>query len=87
MSESAKTVGAMDVFLRMVERDDKAFKLAPMSNIIGARKVKLGTQVTIGVGDDICLQIAEGSLVGGFIFCDRKRFEEVKAELVAEATR
>ena len=84
---STKTIGALDVFARMVERDDKAFKVAPMSEIIGARKVRAGTQVTIGVGDDICLQIAEGSLVGGFIFCDRKRFEEVKAELVAEASR
>lgn len=84
MSE-VKTIRAMDVFLRMVESDDKAFKVAPMSNIIEARKVKHGTKVTIGVGEDICAKIMVGDLVGGFIFCDRKRFEEVKAELVTEA--
>jgi hypothetical protein len=79
-----KTVGAMDVFSRMMERDDKNFKLAPLSNIIEARKVKQGTRLTIGVGEDICAKILADELVGGFIFCDRKRFEEVKAELVAE---
>jgi hypothetical protein len=84
---STKLITALDVFSRMVATDDKAFRLAPMSEILGARKVRAGTQVTIGVGDDICLQIAEGSLVGGFIFCDRKRFEEVKAQIAAEAAR
>ncbi len=79
-----KSVSALAVFTRMVEKDDHTFKLAPLSNIIGARKVKQGTQVTIGVGADICTQIMANSLVGGFIFCDRQRFNEVKAQMEAE---
>jgi len=80
-----KKVSAFEVFLQMQNSDDKALKLAPLSNIIEARKVKEGTKVTIGVGEDICLKIMADELVGGLILVDRKRFNEVKAEMEAES--
>ena len=52
-----------------------------MSNIIEARTVKAGTKVTIGVEGNLCSAILAGDLVGGFILCDKKRFEELKAEM------
>jgi hypothetical protein len=68
----------------MTDRDDKALKLAPMSNIMQARKVKAGTKVTIGVEGNVVAQILTRQFVGGLILCDRSRYEEVKAEMEAE---
>lgn len=80
-------VSAFEVFLHMQNTDDKALKLAPLSNIIEARKVKQGTKVTMGVGEDICGKIMADELVGGLILVDRKRFDEVKAQLEAGAAK
>jgi hypothetical protein len=80
-------VGSFDVLKRLADMGDNDLRLAPMSEVISARKVKLGTQVTIGVGGDIVGSLAAGELVGGFLFCSKKRFEEVRAQLIAEAER
>lgn len=79
--QAVKKVSALEVFLRMQENDDKALKLAPLSNIIEARKVKGGTKVTIGFGADVIAGILNGDFVGGLIVCDKVAFERVKAEL------
>ena len=71
----------MHVFAHMVDTDDKEFRLAPISNIMSARKTKHGTQITMGIGDDIVGKIMNDELVGGFIFCDRKHFREVQEKL------
>lgn len=65
----------------MADTNDKALRFAPIGNVSSAKKVKAGTQIIMGIGDDICAKIAFGDLVGGFIYCDRKRFEEVKAQM------
>lgn len=77
-------IGAFEVFCRMVQTDDRALKLAPLSNVIEARAVKAGTQVTIGVGGNIVGQILHDEFVGGLLLCDRKRFEELRAEMERE---
>jgi hypothetical protein len=77
-------VNAFDVFSRMVERNDKAIQLAPLGNLIGARKGKQGTKVTIGVANDVVTGIALSKYVGGLILCDKERYAEVKAEMEAE---
>lgn len=79
-----RVIGSFDVLKRLADTGDNDLRLAPMSEVISARKVKAGTQVTIGVGSDICGAIAAGELVGGFLFCSKKRFEEVKRQLAAE---
>jgi hypothetical protein len=75
-----KTVGAFDVFKRMVDVDDKALELAPLNNIIHLKAVNAGTQVTIGVGRNILNDILDGRLVGGLILCNKEQFEKVKKE-------
>jgi hypothetical protein len=74
-------VNAFDVFSHMVETDDKAITMAALGNITELRKVKAGTNVTIGVAGDVVGSIYNGKYVGGLILCDKKRFDEVKAEL------
>ena len=80
------SVGNFSIFMRMIERDDKALKLAPLSNIIGAQASKRGTVVTIGVEGNVVTQICRDEFVGGLLLCDRKRFEEIKAEMENEAS-
>lgn len=80
----SKIVSAFEVFLRMQESDDQALRLAPLSNITEARKVKAGTKITIGFGGDVVSKIMFGELVGGLILVDKKRFEELKAEMQAK---
>jgi hypothetical protein len=74
-------VGAFEVFNKMVEMNDGAIKLAPLDNIVHLKKVRAGTEVTIGVQGDVVGPIFNGRFVGGLILCDKVRYEEVKAEM------
>jgi hypothetical protein len=74
------------IFEHMSQTDDNALKLAPIDNILEARLVKHGTKVTIGVGEDITGKILKGELIGGFIFCDKEHFEEVRTKLQNESS-
>ena len=75
---------ALDIFSHMVETNDKAITMAPLGNVTHLKKVRAGTNVTIGVAGDVVGAIYEGKYVGGLILCDKKRFDEVKAEMEAE---
>ena len=77
-------INSFDVFSRMVERDDKAITMAPLGNVTELKKVKGGTNVTIGVAGDAVGPIYNGKYIGGLILCEKKRFDEVKAEMEHE---
>lgn len=74
-----------DVVRRMIDTNDHACKLAPLSNIDGAQWTKRGTEITIGWPTNIVSQIANGDFTGGLLLIERERFEEVKAEIQEEA--
>lgn len=75
----------MDVFKRMVDTDDPKIELSPLgANLLNLKKVKHGTEVTIGVSGDRVGSIYNGKYVGGLILADKQRFEEVKAEMLRE---
>lgn len=74
-------VHPFDVFKALVEEDNKGIHLAPLNNIIRARKVKAGTEVTIGVAGDMVAPIMEGRYRGGLILCDRDEYVTVEKEL------
>lgn len=73
-------VNNFDVLKRMGELNRK-IQLAPLGNIVNVRKVKAGTQVTIGVGGDVVGSIAAGDFVGGLILADKSEFEATRDEL------
>ena len=77
-------INAFHVFCRMIDTNDQALKLAPLGNILGAKKVKAGTKVTIGVEGDIIAGILNGEYVGGLILCDKQRFDQTKRQLESE---
>lgn len=75
-------VGAFKVMQHMSDTGDNELKLAPLGNIMEARLTKKGTKITIGIGDDrLVTKLALGEIVGGFIYCDKKHWEEVEARL------
>lgn len=71
---------AWDVMKHLGESNNKALRLAPMSNVLRVQKVKLGTQITFGVGEDLVAAVANGTIVGGFLYCDRYAELAAKAE-------
>jgi hypothetical protein len=75
-------VNNFDVLKAMGERGLKV-TLAPLSNILNMRKVKAGTQVTIGLEGDLIMPLLEGKFVGGLILADQAEFYRVKADLEA----
>ena len=77
-------VNSFDVFKRMGEQNNTAMQLAPLGNITNMKKVKAGTDVTIGVGGDIIFGIMNGDYVGGLILCGKAEFEKVKREMEDE---
>jgi hypothetical protein len=77
-------VSNFDVMKRMSEKN-LDIRLAPVGNILSARKVRAGTQITIGFGDDVVAAIAAGRVCGGLILADKAQFDETKRELEREA--
>lgn len=78
----AAKVGSFEVMQHMVDTNDNELKLAPLSNITEARLTKAGSKITIGIGDDgFVTKLALGQVVGGFIYCDKKHWDEVEARL------
>jgi hypothetical protein len=75
-------VSAFLVFEKMTADNNNSMKFAPMENIINMQRTKRGINVTIGIGDDAFMEKAlNGTLVGGFIFCDTNEFRRVQKEL------
>lgn len=73
-------VNNFDVLKAIGERNG-SIQLAPLSNIINMKKVKAGTQITIGVGGDVIFGIMEGKYVGGLILADKAQFDAIKEEM------
>jgi hypothetical protein len=78
------SVNNFDVLKRMGENNGK-IQLAPLTNIVNLKKVKAGTQITIGVAGDVVSAIGiEGRFVGGLILADKEEFNRTKAAMEAE---
>jgi hypothetical protein len=67
--------------LKAMSRANGKIQLAPLANIISVRKVKAGTQVTIGVAGDLVADFARGRFVGGLVLADREEFELTAKEI------
>ena len=80
------SVNNFDVLKEMGKRNLN-IQMAPLGNIIKMRKLKAGTQVTIGVAGDVITRITFGEVVGGLILADKKQFDDVKGELETSAVQ
>lgn len=77
-------VGHFDICKVMCERD-MDIKVAPLDNVTNLRKVKGGTQVTIGVaGDEVAAIGLENRYVGGLLLINREQYFSIKKELESE---
>ena len=74
------SVNNFDVMKAMGEAN-RDIRLAPLSNIVHLRKVRAGTQITIGFEGDVVGAILAERFVGGLILADKAQFEETKREL------
>ena len=83
LSNAKSAVNNFNVMREMGKRN-LDIRLSPISNILRMRKVKAGTQITIGVAGDVITPITSGEMVGALILCDKKQFDRVKAELERE---
>ena len=71
--------------LRVMGERNLDIRLASLDNITNLKKVRAGTQITIGVEGDVVAAIAlDRKFVGGLILADKDQFAQVKAELEAE---
>jgi hypothetical protein len=74
-------VNNFDVLKEMGVRDMKV-GLSPLDNIVNLKKVKQGTQVTIGVAGDLVAALGiEHKFVGGLILADKDEFNAVRSEM------
>lgn len=77
----AKTIGHFDICKAMA-LEGLDIRIAPMDNVLNLRKVKAGTQVTIGVEGDLVAAIGvENKFVGGLLLMDREQYFSVKKRL------
>ena len=75
------SVNNFDVLKEMSVRDMKV-GLSPLDNIVNLKKVKHGTQVTIGVAGDLVAALGiEHKFVGGLILADKDEFNALKSEM------
>lgn len=76
-----KKVGHFDICKVMAERNME-IKIGPLENVSNLRKVKAGTQVTIGIaGDEVAAIGLENRYVGGLLLCNREEYFAIKKEL------
>ena len=79
----SREVGHFDICKAMaVEGQD--IRVAPLENVVRLRKVKAGTQVTIGVEGDLVADIWKGKFVGGLLLIDREQYFAMKRELESQ---
>lgn len=79
-------IGHFDICKQMaIENLD--IQMAPLDNVTDLRKVKAGTNVTIGVGGDMVAAIGlEHKYVGGLLLINREQYFAMKAKLEASET-
>ncbi len=75
-------VNNFDVLKKMGELNGK-IQMAPLGNIIHVKKVRAGTEITIGVAGDLVTAVFAGDFVGGLVLADKKEFDKLKAEMEA----
>lgn len=73
-------INSFDVLKEMGNRNMNV-QLAPLGNITHMRKVKAGTQITIGFAGDVITPIMLGEMVGGLVLADKTEFNRVKVEM------
>ena len=79
------TIGHFDICkaMALAELD---IQLAPLSQVTDLRKVKAGTNVTIGVAGDMVAAIAlENKYIGGLLLINREQYYAMKTQLESEA--
>jgi len=75
----------IDVMKRMADEDDEELMLFPLSNIVEAKKVRAGTNVTIGVPPNISVfDIMNGKFVGGLFLIDKEWALQLQKEMGEE---
>jgi hypothetical protein len=75
------SVNNFEVLKEMGTRDMK-IGLSPLDNIVNLKKVKHGTEVTIGVAGNLVAALGiEHKFVGGLILADKEEFNAVKSDL------
>lgn len=67
--------------LKHMSSQDMDIRMATLENVLNMRKVKAGTQVTLGVPGDVIGGIATRDLGGCFLLYDWKQFKETKKQL------
>ena len=77
-------IGTFDVLKVMCERN-MDIRLSTLDNVTYLRKVKAGTQITIGFGGDVVAGVAKGQFIGGMLLVDKEQFNALKRELEALA--
>jgi hypothetical protein len=61
-------------------------QMAPLDQVRNLRKVKAGTDVTIGVAGDVVAAIGlEQKYIGGLLLANKEEYFQIKAELEADA--
>jgi len=77
-------VGHFDI-CKVMAAENLDIQIAPLENVTNLRKVKAGTQVTIGVGGDVVAAIGlENKYVGGLLLCNREQYFAIKERLEAQ---
>jgi hypothetical protein len=69
-----------DVLKVMCERN-MDIRLSTLDNMRQIKKIKGGTQVTIGIHGDVVLGLATGKFVGGLLLADAEQFRQIEKEL------
>lgn len=77
-------INNFDVLKRM-SIDNRDIRLGV--DLVRAKKVVAGTEVTIGIGCDMVGSIVNGDLSVCLLAFDKKQFDEVKSAMEQEATR
>lgn len=80
MSEATNGISNFDVLKRM-GKENLDIRLSPSENIVSVKKVKAGTNLTIGVAGDQVAAISIGDLCVCLLLFDRKQFAETRLRM------
>jgi hypothetical protein len=77
-------VNNFDVMKRMTQEGNTGIMVVPLGNVIRMKKVKAGSEITLGAPERVMVGLLRGDYVVVLLLAEKEEFRRIKEELEGE---